>query len=92
MPRIVEETLVQVGWVVRTVEVPAQGEDGIPIFNGSGEQKTEPQWILDLIDQGPQERRIIHVPFDKAARDKLVAALTGGIVPASEMPKGPIEL
>lgn len=92
MPRQVEETLLKVRWAMRKVEVPAHAEDGMPLYPGTGEPRMETQWILDLVDESPFERRILHVPFNKDSRDKLVQALTGGIVPASELPNGRVEI
>ena len=89
MARSIEETLLGVGWAVRQVEVQSTDDKGNPVFNGGeGGPKMEPQWILDLFEQSPFERRVLHVPFDKASKDKLVEALTGGIaiVPAGAIP------
>jgi hypothetical protein len=88
MPRDVQETLLGVQWAIRQIEVPETDERGNVIHQlGNGAPpRMKPQWVLDLTEQAPHERRTIHVPFDKDAKDRLVEALTGGIQVASQLP------
>lgn len=92
MARKTEITLAQIGFVVRKEHQQQVGQDGQPLFGDSGLPKMTDVWTLDLIEQRGDSLEIIHVPFDEAAKDKLVASLTGGIevVPANGLPKGPI--
>lgn len=87
--RRTEITLANVGFVVRKEARQQAGADGQPLFGQSGLPKMVDVWILDLIEQrSPSEVEIIHVPFDEAAKDRLIQQLTGGIVvaPANGVP------
>lgn len=92
MARQMEETLIGYRFGVRVVQVPQSDERGNAIYNGSGEPKTETNWILDLEEVTPHQRHIVHVPLNQAGRDALIASLTGGIAVAKAMPEGPIAL
>lgn len=95
MARKTEITLAQIGFVVRKESQQQVGSDGQPLFGDSGLPKMVDVWVLDLIEQkSPSEVEIIHVPFDEAAKERLVQALTGGvaIVPANGIPRGGLEL
>lgn len=91
MPKLTVEELVGYGFAV------AQGErqlveGGMPVFNGSGEPKMEPLWLLSLAAVGPDgSRHEVRIPFNREGRDKLVEGLTG-IQVASQLPKSEIVL
>jgi hypothetical protein len=63
---------------------------GNPIFGDLGLPKMVDLWVLDLIEQKPDGIEIIHVPFDEAAKDTLLAQFTGGVVVADRMPTQPV--
>lgn len=89
MARRTEITLAQIGFAVRKESQQQVAPDGQPLFGDSGLPKMVDVWILDLIEQrSPSEVEIIHVPFDEAAKERLVQALTGGLIvaPANGMP------
>lgn len=89
MPRKTEITLANVGFVVRKEAQQEVGTDGQPLFGQSGLPKMVDVWLLDLIEQrSPSDVEIIHVVFDEGGKERLVQALTGGIVlaPANGMP------
>lgn len=92
MARRTEITLAQVGWSVRKASEQQLDDKGNPLFGDSGLPRMVDLWILDLIENTPNGVEIIHVPFDEAAKERLVQALTGGLVVASELPKGALAI
>jgi hypothetical protein len=92
MARKTEITLARIGFAVRK-ETPADdrpageadlrrlrpSEDGRPV--GARPDRAAPGCV-----------EIIHVPFDEAAKDTLLAQFTGGVVLASEMPNGKLAI
>lgn len=86
MPRVVEEELIGYGMQVGQGERQQRAPDGMPLFTGSGEPKTEPLWILVFTGTDERGRHVVKVPFDQAGRDALVEALTGGIKIVSQIP------
>jgi hypothetical protein len=88
MARKTEITLAQIGFSVRKERQQMSDQQGRPIFGDSGLPKMVDLWVLDLIEQRPDGVEIIHVPFDEAAKDTLLAQFTGGVVVADKMPNG----
>ena len=92
MARILTDELLTSAFVVGQGERQVH-KDGMPIFNGSGEPKMEPVWVLIFTHVDGETKHVLKIPFDRDGRDKLVEALTGGIAIASQIPgPGPIEL
>ena len=78
MPRQIEETLINVQFAVRQMQTQeVDPKDGKPVFNGKGEPKTQPQWVVDFFDAAPHEVRVIHVPLSEDGKNALIAGLTG---------------
>lgn len=65
-----------------------QHEDGLPLFNGSGEPKVEPIWTFVFSAHKPDgDRHVVKFTVDKQGKDELVQALTG-VQPVATMPEG----
>jgi hypothetical protein len=92
MARKTEITLGNIGFVVRKERQQMIDPRGNPIFGDTGLPKLADLWVLDLIDQRPDGVEIIHVPFDEAAKETLVAQFTGGVVVADRMPTSPASI
>jgi hypothetical protein len=92
MARKTEITLGNIGFAVRKERQQMTDPQGNPIFGDSGLPKMVDLWILDLIEQKPDGVEIIHVPFDEAAKEMLVAQFTGGVVVADRMPTAPVAI
>jgi hypothetical protein len=62
--------------------------EGMPIFNGSGEPKMEPIWVFSYSAPQPDGgmHTVISPPISDEGRQKLIEALTGGVVLARTMP------
>ncbi len=85
MPKIIQERLV--GYSIQIQRRSEQVVDnGQPVFNGKGDPKTQEVWDVVFFD--PRSHHSISVGLDEQGRAALVAALTGGIVPAVELPAG----
>ena len=92
MPRNVTEELVGYSMNVQTGERQVV-QDGMPVFNGTGEPKTEPLWLMQFIGRSPMgDQHLVQFAMTKDGKDALVRALTG-VQPASaiDLPAG-IEL
>lgn len=85
MPRLVEEELAGYGLQVAKGERQVV-DKGMPVFNGSGQPKMEPIWLLVFVSDGPAGRHVVKVPFNQAGRDALIEGLTGGVQVASQLP------
>jgi hypothetical protein len=86
--RKTEITLAHVGFVVRKERQQMSDPQGAPLFGDSGLPKMTDLWVLDLIEQRSDGVEIIHVPFDEAAKETLIAQFTGGVVVADRIPTG----
>jgi hypothetical protein len=86
VPRQTEITLTQVGFAVRKTRQQEVDSQGNAVFGASGLPKMLDIWVLDFIHQAPGEMTVYHVPFDEAAKDRLLAAFTEGIVIANQLP------
>jgi len=90
MPRVTTDELVGYKFDVMAGERQVV-DNGMPVFNGSGEPKVEATWVFQYTGIGPSGdvHRVITPPMNKVDRDKLVAALTG-VMPVSsiDLPAG----
>jgi len=90
MPRMITEDLV--GYKLDLMQGERQvHDDGMPVFNGSGEPKMETTWLLVFTGMGPDGsmHRVMAPMLNAEAKDKLVQALTGGVVvPTIQLPDG----
>ncbi len=62
-------------------------DDGMPVFNGSGEPKMRTVWRFRFAAPTPDGGMhvVITPSMDVEAKNKLVQALTHGIIPASSL-------
>jgi hypothetical protein len=89
MARITMDELQDYSLAVARLEVPVM-DGGMPVFNGTGEPKTEEGWQLIFTMQSPAGLHIVKSPIiDKRVRDNMIQAFTG-VVPAStiDLPPG----
>jgi len=91
MPRITIDKLAGYRFDVRVAERQVT-DNGMPIFNGSGEPKMETVWcfVYTLMQQDGTTHIVEPAPLTDEERKTIIQALTGGVVPASsiELPHG----
>lgn len=81
MPRIIEERWMGIGFDIVTEQAQAvDPKDGQPLHDGKGNPKLEEVATLVLIVPLPDGQRIIRIPFNADAKQKLLGKLTGGLV------------
>jgi len=82
MSKLVTERWVGVGWQVGREQVAKHSADGQPLYTGNGEpQVTEVTVLIFVHPPGSDgSQYVVQIPFEEESRQKLVEALTGGIV------------
>lgn len=95
MARITTDELLGYRFDVKVTDEQVIADDGMPVFNGTGEPKLAKAWRFVYSRQQPDgtSHVVISQPFGDEERKKLVEFLTGGVVPVSaiDLPPG-IEL
>lgn len=90
MARIVREELN--GYRMDLMQGERQMHDnGMPLFTGSGEPRMERTWVFVYTNQSEDGsiHAVMSPPMTDDAREKLIQALTGGVVvPTIHMPNG----
>lgn len=92
MPRRVTERWVGCGWAVRQEQEQAVGQDGQPLFDGSGLPKMVDLTTLVFVSNEPGAAFVLEVPFTDDKRADLVKALTGGIIVPTANGHGSLEV
>lgn len=64
-------------WAVVRRDAPVF-DNGMPVFNGSGEQKTHEMTVLVFV--AADDLHIVEIELDEHNRGELVKGLTGGII------------
>ena len=93
MARVTTDELV--GYAMTIVQgEEAVVDNGMPVFNGTGEPKTQRVWGFVFVAVQPDgtEHRVLGPHFAEAERAKIVQALTGGVEVAHRIPGGGIVL